>query len=374
MVLSLSGLLTLICQWLRNKQRETSGGKCLDKKVSEVNDKYDIDRSTGENVRLGDLPKRCFISHSYQDKAAIEKLRRILPEDVEPVIFPRLEPDPRQAVSDKIIPEILACRGLIYLTGGFSSTSFWVAFERDYALRSGRKVFSFDPESGSFHRDRSAPIDLDLIVMFHQYDEERVRRLISWMAKERYFELDENNLRSTLGGFTGDILAVMEGLLTGGGVVLWLMGALNTKIANAFYSDEFVDFLLESESDTLYDMWKDCLVRLHEEDGDHDWSYDGENEYYNEIRNSSYSKRNFIEDLYSNVDQIFARIEPEFSSGWRLLPWGAPEIIAEGGKVDLDSNYRMIDLYEGMSGNEFNWNRIDDLIIGIYEILSDEWG
>jgi len=54
-----------------------------------VNDKYDIDRSTGENVRLRDLPKRCFISHSYQDKAAIEKLRRILPEDVEPVIFPR---------------------------------------------------------------------------------------------------------------------------------------------------------------------------------------------------------------------------------------------------------------------------------------------
>ena len=330
-----------------------------------MNDKYDQGRSTGDIVRLEDLPKRCFISHSYQDKAAIEILRRTLPGNVETVIFPRLEPDPRQAVSNEIIPKILDCPGLIYLTGGFSSGSFWVAFERDYALRSGRQVFSFDPTSGSFQRDRSAPIELALTVMFHQGDEERVRRLISWMAKERYFEIKESDLRSTFGGFTGDILAAMEQLLTWGGVVLWLMGVLNTRVASTFYSDEFVDFLLESESDTLYGMWQDFLARQRAEYGDEDRDY--------VEADDPYSKRNFIKSLYSNVDQIFVRIDPGLRSDWRFIPFislDALEFIAEGGTADLGPTYSMTDLYDGMSGDEFNWNRIDDLIIGIYEILS----
>jgi len=332
-----------------------------------MNDKFDKGRSAGESVRLEDLPMRCFISHSYQDTAAKNKLLRILPDEVKTIVFPRLEPDPRQAVSNEIIPKILECTGLIYLTGGYSSASFWVAFERDYALRSGRQVFSFDPTSGSFQRDRSAPIDLALTVMFHQSDEERVRRLVSWMAKERYFQIDESNLRSTFGGFTGDILAAMEGLLTGAGVVLWLMGALSTKVASTFYSDEFVDFLMESESDTLYDMWQDYLARQREEYGDEDRDYVPEDD--------PFSKRNFIKNLYPNVDQIFARIDPNLRSDWSFIPFislDALEFIAEGGKADLGPEYRMIDLYEGMSGDKFNWNRIDDLIIGIYEILADD--
>lgn len=337
--------------------------------VNGMNDKYDKGGSTGESVRLEDLPKRCFISHSYRDTAAKNKLLGILPGDVEPVIFPRLEPDLGQAVSDKIIPKILGCPGLIYLTGGFSSASFWVAFERDYALRSGRQVFSFDPASGSFQRDRSAPIELALTVMFHPSDEGRVRRLISWMAKERYFKIDESNLRSTFGGFTGDILGAMEQLLTNGGVVLWLMGVLTTKVASTFYSDQFVDFLLEPGSDTLYDMWQDYVARQRDEYGDEHRDYVEEDD--------PFSKRNFIKQLYPNVDQIFARIDPGLPADWSFIPFisrDALEFIAEGGTADLGPAYQMKDLYEGMPGDEFNWNRIDDLIIALYEVLSDERG
>lgn len=300
----------------------------------------------------------------------MKKLRRALPDGVELVTFPRAEPKPRQAVSNKIIPKILDCPGLIYLTGGASSKSFWVSFERDYALRTNRKVFAYTPSTGTFRLDRSPPISLELTVMFHMSDEDRVRRLISWMARERQFEIDESKLRSRFGGFTGDIMAIMEELLLNGGVALWLMGVGNTKIADAFYSDKFVDYLLEeAESDSLEDMWQDYLEREHDKHNDNDWCYDGEDEYYNEEDGSYYSKRNFIEDLYLNVDQVIARINPDLPSDWRLLPWNAPEIIAEGGTVDLDP-YRMIDLYDGMDGKDFNWNRVDDLIIALYERLS----
>jgi hypothetical protein len=334
------------------------------------NEKPKKGRSTGDIVRLEDLPKRCFISHSYKDTAAMKKLRRSLPDDVELVTFPRAEPNPRQAVSNEIIPKILDCPGLVYLTGGASSKSFWVSFERDYALRSGRDVFAYNPTNGSFRRDHSPPIRLALTVMFHQSDEDHVRRLTSWMARERHFKLDESDLRSTFGGFTGDILVAMEELLINGGVVLWLMGAGSTKIADAFYSDEFVDYLLEeAESDSLEDGWQDFLARQHDQDGDNDGSYDGEDEYYNEEDGSHYSKRDFIEDLYLNVDQVIARIDPHLPSDWRLLPWGALEIIAESGTVDLGPEYRMIDLYDGTGGEDFNWNRVDDLIIALYARL-----
>lgn len=320
-------------------------------------------------MRLEDIPKRCFISHSYKDTAAMRKLRRSMPDDVELVSFPRAEPNPRQAVSNEIIPKILDCPGLVYLTGSASSKSFWVSFERDYALRSGREVFAYNPASGLFRRDHSPPVQLVLTIIFHQSDQDHVRRLTSWMAKERHFEINESDLRSTFGGFTGDILVTMEELLINGGVVLWLMGSGNTRIASAFYSDEFVDYLEEAESELLEDDWQDLLARKHAEDGDNDWHYDGEDEYYNKEDGSYYSKRNFIEDLYLKVDQVIARIDPNLRPDWRLLPWVAPEIIAESETIDLSPEYIMIDLYDGTDGKDFNWNRVDDLIIALYDRL-----
>src|SRR4030095_17207327 len=90
------------------------------------------------------LPPKCFISHAYADAIARDTLIRSLPGDVEAIVFPPFVVQTDQFVSNRLIESLLACDGLIYLTGGASDRSFWVAFEGDYALRAGKQVFSAD--------------------------------------------------------------------------------------------------------------------------------------------------------------------------------------------------------------------------------------
>ena len=93
------------------------------------------------------LPRHCFMSHSYRDEDSLEALRTSIPREVQPYVFPPITASPDQFVCTALIDAILSQEGLIYLLGGHSAESFWVAFERDYGLRSTRKVFSFDPDA-----------------------------------------------------------------------------------------------------------------------------------------------------------------------------------------------------------------------------------
>jgi hypothetical protein len=63
------------------------------------------------------LPAKCFISHSYADTAARERLLRILPDSVMPLVFPPIQARPDEFVSKPLIEAILDCDGLIYLRG-----------------------------------------------------------------------------------------------------------------------------------------------------------------------------------------------------------------------------------------------------------------
>jgi hypothetical protein len=90
-------------------------------------------------------------------------------------------------VSNHLIETILSCDGLIYLRGGASADSFWVAFERDYAIRAGKRVFSFDPMSGMLVRDRSKALDLAVFPIWGASDTERVVKMIEFMRDKRYF-------------------------------------------------------------------------------------------------------------------------------------------------------------------------------------------
>ena len=90
------------------------------------------------------LPPKCFISHAYADGIARDSLIKSLPSGVEAVVFPPITVQPDQFVSNRLIESLLSCDGLIYLAGGASDSSFWVAFERDYALRAGKQVFLAD--------------------------------------------------------------------------------------------------------------------------------------------------------------------------------------------------------------------------------------
>jgi hypothetical protein len=81
------------------------------------------------------LPAKCFISHAYADDAARDAFFARLPSGLAPFVFPPITVKPDEFVSDPLINAVLDCDGLIYLRGGASDHSFWVARERDYALR-----------------------------------------------------------------------------------------------------------------------------------------------------------------------------------------------------------------------------------------------
>ena len=143
------------------------------------------------------LPAKCFISHSYADTAARERLLRILPASVEPLIFPPIQAKPDEFVSKPLIEAILACDGLIYLRGGASDRSFWVAFERDYALRSGKPVFCYDVGRSELSPDTDKPLDLAMFPSYHGGDRERVRQICQFLDKKRNFDvwLDIEDIR-----------------------------------------------------------------------------------------------------------------------------------------------------------------------------------
>lgn len=90
------------------------------------------------------LPNRCFISHAYADATARDTLIKRLPTGVTPFVFPPITVKPEEFVSDPLIGAVLNCDGLIYLRGGASDHSFWVALECDCALIAGKPVFVFD--------------------------------------------------------------------------------------------------------------------------------------------------------------------------------------------------------------------------------------
>lgn len=102
------------------------------------------------------LPAKCFISHAYADAAVRDALIERLPSGVTPFVFLPITVEPEAFVSDPLIDAVLDCDGMIYLRGGASDRSFWVALERDYALRVGKKVFAFDSATGELPAQRGA--------------------------------------------------------------------------------------------------------------------------------------------------------------------------------------------------------------------------
>jgi hypothetical protein len=146
---------------------------------------------------LRHLPRRPFVSHGYADSAAVDMLLSSLPKAVEPLRFPPIDVLPNAKVSNALISAILDCDGLIYLKGGQSALSPWVAFERDFALRNKKKVYSFDPSTARLARDTAKPIEPLLYIINHEDDKERVfDDLVDFTVKERGFS--NSNIIQTL--------------------------------------------------------------------------------------------------------------------------------------------------------------------------------
>lgn len=258
-----------------------------------------------------ELPKKCFVSHAYQDKSAINSLKKNVPPDVELIIFPREEPDTRNPVSNNIIPIILSCDGLIYLEGGYSASSAWVVFERDYGLRTGKAVFSYDPKTKEFTPDHDKPIKLQVQVFASEQSKKRANKLIKWMRQVRKFKLSNVETVHNM----GDVSLALEEMANAKKLILWLVDD---------YTDAYVKF---------------------------------ENDYISDPHELEFLD---IEDGWWPPPRIFAKIDPD----WKPYSDPDPEVYA----VALGMGYVLpdvFDLFEDSNSNDFNWNRVDDLIITI---------
>jgi len=130
-----------------------------------------------------------------------------LPLGVEPFIFAPIQVEAHQFVSDKLIEGILGCDGVICMRGGYSKKSFWVAFEKDYALRAGKPVYNYSPTWGSFSSDTTKPLKLSIYTVNSPQDQPLVDNISEFMSKQRFFELlpfqeDQANNWSTYELFT----------------------------------------------------------------------------------------------------------------------------------------------------------------------------
>ncbi|MCB9452657.1 MAG: hypothetical protein H6672_14560 [Anaerolineaceae bacterium] len=116
-----------------------------------------------------------------------DEMIKQLPDSVEPFIFPPISVSPQDFVSNSLIEAILGCDGVIYLEGGYSAKSFWVAFERDYALRAKKTVFRYDAQTMIFSKHGFPPLDLLIIYTYTKHDETKFNFIWQYMSQQRYF-------------------------------------------------------------------------------------------------------------------------------------------------------------------------------------------
>ncbi len=92
-------------------------------------------------------------------------------------------------VSTPLMAALRDCDGLIYLKGGASDRSFWVAFERDYALRMGKPTFEVDPNRLVITKTTGKALELRVFASYHHHDRDRVTQVCNFMKKERSFDI-----------------------------------------------------------------------------------------------------------------------------------------------------------------------------------------
>lgn len=177
-------------------------------------------------------PGKYFISHSYRDAGVRDYLLTLLPDGVEPFVLPPINVSPLQFVSDALIGSLLTCDGMIYVNEGFSARSFWVAFERDYALRTGKPVYAYVPSRDSIFLHRAPPLDLAIFTSYSHRERDRVIPILSMMREQRHFDVWIDVEKIRLGSdWTLDVSTGISSTLERGGyvVVFWSQSASESR-------------------------------------------------------------------------------------------------------------------------------------------------
>lgn len=180
---------------------------------------------------LPDLqPGKYFISHSYKDAVVRDAFLKTLPPHVTPYIFPPISVSPLEFVSSTLIGAILACDALIYLNEGASSRSFWVAFERDYALRAGKRVLSYTPSTHALHEHIDPPLDLAIFPSFSRPQTKDVWPILEFMREQRHFDpwIDTEQIRP-MDNWRQVLEEGMQAIFDRGGYVVSFLGNFNSE-------------------------------------------------------------------------------------------------------------------------------------------------
>jgi hypothetical protein len=225
--------------------------------------------------------------------------------------------------------------------GGASDHSPWVAFERDYALRSKLAVFAYDMRTKKISIDARSPINLDLRMFCHQADLDRVGEVTTWLERRRNFAINDYLSRTQFGGIKGDHLVAFEELLKYGGVVVWFVSPLTQAMITAFNSEDFLEYCRDDprfEDERLEARYSDLLDDLAPDDF---------TEAFDAVAAAD-------KDPYAHVFQIFVRIDPSVPEDWTgRLPM-------------LDHESPMIDVIGHAPPQGVDWSGADDLLVRIY--------
>ncbi len=130
-----------------------------------------------------------FVSYSYLDGAGLQRLKDLRLPGVELRPFPPISVSPSQMVSDDLLSAINACSSFVFINTQSSRGSRWVALETDYARRIGKRVFSFEPDSGALRRDGAKAMDLPVFPSYSRKDASQVQEVLSLMKNERFFDV-----------------------------------------------------------------------------------------------------------------------------------------------------------------------------------------
>jgi hypothetical protein len=91
-------------------------------------------------------------------------------------------------VSDDLVVSILSREGLIYLDSDHSANSFWVEFEKDYALRAKKLIYAYDQTEQRFVKSSDRARDLAVFQNYYHRDL-GIARAITEFMKTRYFSV-----------------------------------------------------------------------------------------------------------------------------------------------------------------------------------------
>lgn len=165
--------------------------------------------SRRKKIRLSpsEIPAGSFISHSYQDRDDLQRLLALLPSNFSPKIFPPIRVLPTEFVSTPLVEAVRASPALVYLAERHSSTSPWVAIERDIALRAGKPVFAFHASRGEFAQDHAKPAPFMIHAIYALEDRSIAEAVIGWMEVNRNFRVEKFSPfeYTDMGELAGDI-------------------------------------------------------------------------------------------------------------------------------------------------------------------------